>query len=60
MGGISALTGKFTYITKPKFFDGDDTKSFLRKLREENPKTKICLFWDNCSIHLRDDVLAEV
>ena len=60
MGGISSTSGRYLCITKPKFFNRDDTISFLRQLRSENPHKKIGVFWDNCSIHYTKDVKEEL
>ena len=60
MGGVSSTSGRFTYISKPKFFDRFDTIKFLQQLRSENPNHKIAVFWDNCSIHYTKEVKAEL
>ena len=59
MGAVSSTSGRFLSITKPKFFNKDDTIFFLQQLRSENPDSKIGVFWDNCSIHYAKEVKAE-
>ena len=56
MSAISSLSGKVVSIYKAKYFDGDDTKEFIKLLRKKMKPKPIALFWDNAAIHRRKDI----
>ena len=59
MGAICAKNGKFFTKYSDKYFKQEDTIDFLKQIlyHHKNNGDKICIFWDNCSIHFAQPVL---
>jgi hypothetical protein len=51
MGVISSKTNELKYALKAAYFNSDDTIEFLTQLLNFHRHKKLCIFWDNCSIH---------
>ena len=53
MGAICAKNGKFFTKYSDKYFKQEDTIDFLKQIlhHHKNSGDKICIFWDNASIH---------
>jgi transposase len=58
IAGISSITGKLIYSTKPGYFNREDTIQFLQKLKAESGPREPVVFWDNATIHRAKDVHA--
>lgn len=52
MAAISSSTKKLFYETKPRHFNSDDTIAFLSRLLQLHRRKKLCIFFDNSSIHV--------
>jgi len=58
MGAISCYHSNFKFIVKGSYFNAEDTIHFLTKLRNFHRHKRLCIFWDNASIHVGKKVTA--
>ena len=51
MGAISSKNNCFKFAMKGNYFNSNDTIEFLTRLKNFHRHRRLCIFWDNCSIH---------
>ena len=52
MGAISSKSEKFFFLTKPGYYNSDDTIKLLKYIRSNHRNDMIAVFWDNESYHV--------
>ena len=56
MAAINSIDGMiYTKISK-QYFKQADTIEFVKMLIDKNKSKKICLFWDNASVHVGKEI----
>jgi transposase len=51
LGAISSKNDELKFCMKGSYFNQDDTIEFLQKLLNFHKHRRLCMFWDNSSIH---------